>query len=109
MCQERAGNFLPGLFYFFLINFSNSGERAEARAYAVFASDLVLRNDPVTHLRPLLPDLCREGRQQRYRLDLNQDLNKLRGRNERAESKWDLVSRNVDYGIFRATPKKRAK
>jgi len=42
-------------------------------------------------------------------LDLNQDLSKFRGRNERAESKWDLDSRNVDYGIFRATPKKHAK
>jgi hypothetical protein len=42
----------------------------------------------------------REGRQQRYRLDLNQDLNKFRGRNERRESKWDLDSRNVPYGIF---------
>jgi hypothetical protein len=110
MRHERAGNFLPMPFLFFFgIHFSNSGERAEARAYAVFTSDLLLRNDPVTHLRPLLQDLCREGRQQRYRLDLNQDLNKFRGRNERRESNWDLDSRNVPYGIFRATPKKRAK
>src|ERR1019366_6477429 len=56
-----------------------------------------------------LPDLYRADRQQRYRLDLNQDLSKFRGRNERRESKWDLDSRNVPYGIFSATPKKRAK
>ena len=79
---------------------SNSGERAEARAHAVFASDLLLRDDPVSHLRYFLPDLYREDRQQRYRLDLNQDLSKFRGRNERRESKWDLDSRNVRYGIF---------
>src|SRR5258706_8365302 len=110
MCRERADNFLPRLFLFFFgIYFSNSGERAEARAYAVFTSDLLLRTDPVTHLRPLLQDLCREGRQQRYRLDLNQDLNKFRGRNERRESKWDLDSRNTRYGIFFATPKNRPK
>jgi hypothetical protein len=41
-------------------------------------------------------------------LDLNQDLSKFWRRNERAESKRDLVSHNVPYGIFRATPKKRA-
>jgi hypothetical protein len=56
-----------------------------------------------------LPDLNREARQQRYRLDLNQDLSKFRGRNERPESKWELDSRNVPYGIFCATPKKRAR
>jgi len=56
-----------------------------------------------------LPDLHREDQQQRYRLDVNQDLSKFRSRNERAESNWELVSRNVPYGIFSATPKKRAK
>jgi hypothetical protein len=56
-----------------------------------------------------LPDLYREDRKERYRLDLNQDLSKFRGRNERPESKWELDSRNVRYGIFSATPKKRAK
>jgi hypothetical protein len=30
-------------------------------------------------------------------------------REGRAESKWELDSRNVRYGIFSATPKKRAK
>jgi hypothetical protein len=57
MLHEKADIFLPRLFYFFSeINFSNSRERAEARAYAVFASDLLLRDDPVTHLRPLSPE-----------------------------------------------------
>jgi hypothetical protein len=42
-------------------------------------------------------------------LDLNQDLSKFRDRNERRESKWELDSRNVPYGIFPATPKKRAR
>ena len=95
MGHERAGNFLPMPFLFFGIHFSNSGERAEARAYAVFTSDLLLRDDPVSHLRYFLPDLSREGRQQRYRLDLNQDLSNFRGRNERRESKWDLDSRGA--------------
>jgi len=27
---------------------------------------------------------------------------------ERGESKWELDSHNVEYGIFRATPKKHA-
>ena len=71
MLRERAGNFLPEAFLFFFgIHFSNSGERAEARAYAVFASELLLRDDPVAHLRPLLPEPYRAGRQQRYRLIL---------------------------------------
>ena len=88
MCHERAGNFLlMPLLFFFGIHFSNSGERAEARAYAVFIRDLLLRDDPVAHLRPLTTDLHRDGRQQRYRIDLNQDLSKFRGRNERRESK----------------------
>jgi hypothetical protein len=33
-------------------------------------------------------------------VDLNQDFTELRSRNERAESKWDLDSRNTQYGIF---------
>ena len=109
MPRESRQFFAQAFLFFFGIHFSNSGERAEARAYAVFASDLLLRDDPVSHLRYFLPDLSREGRQQRYRLDLNQDLSKFRDCHERAESKWELDSRNVDYGIFRATPKKRAK
>jgi len=109
MCHERAGNFLPMPFLFFFgIHFSNSGERAEARAYAVFASDLLLRDDPIAHLRPLSPDLYHEGQQQRHWTDLNQDLSNFWRLRERPESKWDLDSRNVRYGIFRATPKKRA-
>jgi len=40
---------------------------------------------------------------------LNQDLSKFRGGNERRESNWELDSHNTQYGIFRATPKKRAK
>ena len=99
---------MPFLF-FFGIRFSNSGERAEARAYAGFASDLLLRNDPVAHPSHFLPDPYREGRQPRFRLDLNQDLSKFRDCHEGAESNWDLDSRNVQYGIFCATPKKRAK
>ena len=56
LCVTRE----PTIFYlcflfFFGIHFSNSGERAEARAYAVFAGDLLLRDDPVSHLRPLSP------------------------------------------------------
>jgi hypothetical protein len=42
-------------------------------------------------------------------LDLNQDLTEFWSREERAESKWELDSRNVRYGIFSATPKKHAK
>jgi hypothetical protein len=42
-------------------------------------------------------------------VDLNQDRTELRSHNERGESKWELDSRNVPYGIFSATPKKRAK
>ena len=98
-----------GLFYFFLKSVFKIGESEQKLGRnAVFASDLLLRDDPITHLRALLPDLCREGRQQRYRPDLNQDRNKFWRNDERAESKWELDSRNVKYGIFRATPKKRA-
>jgi len=32
--------------------------------------------------------------------DLNQDLTNFCSRHERAESNWDLDSRNVQYGIF---------
>jgi hypothetical protein len=60
-CVARADNFLPRRFYFFWNNLSNSGERVEARAYADFASDLLLRNDPVTHLRPLSPKAALQG------------------------------------------------
>jgi hypothetical protein len=42
-------------------------------------------------------------------LDLNQDLREFWRRGERADSKWDLDSRNTHYGIFPATPKKRAR
>src|SRR5664279_6431716 len=95
MFHERADNFFAYAFSIFFWNsFLKFGRRAEARAYAVFASDLLLRDDPVTHLRPLSPRPICEDRQQRYRLDLNQDLSKFRGRNERPESKWELVSRN---------------
>jgi hypothetical protein len=54
--SRESRQFFAMLFLFFFgIHFSNSGERAEARAYAVFASDLLLRGDPVAHLRPLSP------------------------------------------------------
>jgi hypothetical protein len=43
------------------------------------------------------------------RLAVNQDHSKFRGRSERRESKWELDSRNVRYGIFSASPKKRAR
>jgi hypothetical protein len=111
MCHERADSFSPGLFfYFFGIHFSNSGERAEARAYAVFASDLLLRDDPVAHLRPLSPSpVSRGSGSNDIGLILTRILSKFQGRNERRESKWELDSRNTHYGIFRATPKKRAK
>jgi hypothetical protein len=42
-------------------------------------------------------------------VDFNQDLSKFWRRDERAESEWDLDSRNVPDGIFSATPKKRAR
>ena len=76
---------------------------------AVFASDLLLRDDPVTHLRPLSARPISRGSAARYRLDLNQDdLSKFRGRHERAESEWELVSRNGPLWNC-ATPKKHAK
>jgi hypothetical protein len=42
-------------------------------------------------------------------LHLNQDLSNFLGHRKRGESKWDFESRNVAYGIFRETPKKRAR
>ena len=110
MGHERTDNFLPMPFLFFFgIHFSNSGERAEARAYAVFASDLLLRDDPVTHLRPLSPRPISRGSAATTWLALNQDLSNFSRLDERRESKWELVSRNTQYGIFSETPKNRAK
>jgi len=53
--------------------------------------------------------MLRAAQYQRHWLDLNQDLSSFWNGNERRESKWELLSRNTHYGIFRATPKKRAK
>ncbi len=55
-----------------------------------------LRSDPVARIGSHRPDLYREGRQQRHWIDLNQDLSKFWRRDERAESEWDLDSRNVE-------------
>ncbi len=79
--------FCLDFFIFFGIHFSNSEERAEARAYAVFASDLLMRDDPVARLRSRSTDLLRRGQQQRRRLDLNQDLSDFGRLDERPESK----------------------
>jgi hypothetical protein len=53
--------------------------------------------------------MLRAGQYQRNWLDLNQDLSSFWNANERRDSKWELVSHNTHYGIFRTTPKKRAK
>ena len=53
--SRESRNFLPGIFYFFSKSDSNLGERAEARACHVFATGLLLRDDPVAHLRPPPP------------------------------------------------------
>jgi hypothetical protein len=59
--RESRQLFAQAFFIFFEIHFSNSGEPAEARAYAVFASDLLLRDDPVTRLRPFSPRSISRG------------------------------------------------
>jgi hypothetical protein len=109
MCHERADNFLLRLFYFFLESISQIRQNEQKLGPIAFLQrGPQLQDDPVSRLRPLLRDPYREDRKQRYRLDLNQDLSKFRGRNERRESKWELDSRNVPYGIFSATCEKRA-
>jgi hypothetical protein len=81
-------------------------ERKHAGAYWFSARDRRLRDDPVAHLGRRVSDLPCEGRQQRHWIDLNQDLSNFWRLGERRESKWELDSRNVPYGIFSATPKK---
>ena len=68
-----------------------------------------LGDDPVSHFRLVTTRPTLQGPVQRRRRDLNQDRSNFFGRGKRRESKWDLDSRNVPYGIFSATPKKRAK
>jgi hypothetical protein len=65
--------------------------------------------DPVARLGSRSNGPLHVGEYQRSWLDLNQNLSKFWRRDERAESEWDLDSRNVKYGIFCATPKKHAK
>ena len=109
--REKRENFFPrSLFYFFWKSILGIGESEQKLGHVMFPREAPqLRSDPVARIGSHRPDLYREGRQQRYRLDLNQDLSKFQRRNERRESKWDFVSRNVRYGIFPATPTKRAK
>src|SRR5258708_20700626 len=73
LCEVPSGNdfsfvtrkptiFLPRLFYFFLKSISQIRENEQKLGpYAVFASDLLLRDDPVTHLRPLSPTATLQG------------------------------------------------
>jgi len=68
----------------------------------------LLGDDPIAHLKPPITGSALCGSAQRW-CDLNQDLSKFWRGAERVESKWDLGSRNVEHGIFSATPKKRAK
>jgi hypothetical protein len=107
--DERPGNFCLDSFLFFLKSDSNRRQRAEARAYAVSATEKQLRDDPVAHLRPRVRTYIVRVSSNIVFLDLNQNLSNFWRRDERAESKRELDSRNVPYGIFCATPKKRAK
>jgi hypothetical protein len=108
--RESLHLFYLGCFYFFLRSISQIREsQHELGPIAFLQRGPQLGDDPVAHLRTpsTSPTLRRPAAT--MSTDLNQDLNIFWSRNERAESKWDLDSRNVDYGIFRATPKKRAK
>jgi hypothetical protein len=53
--RESRQFFAWAFSYFFLKSDSNLGEQAEARACHVFATGLLLRDDPVAHLRPPPP------------------------------------------------------
>ena len=80
----------------------------EARARHVFAGSPMLRGDPIGHRGQRIPVLTASVGSNDVGLDLNQDREKFWSSNERGESKWDLDSHNTQYGIFSATPKKRA-
>src|ERR1700739_2796794 len=101
MCREESRQFFcRGIFLIFFECLFQIWERAQKLGHIMFLREtLLLRDDPITHLMPLTTGPKREGRQQRYRPDLNQDLSNFWSRSERAESNWDLDSRNVRYGI----------
>ena len=75
----------------------------------VLREALLLRDDPIA--RPVSPIAGLQARVSRNDIDpvLNHDLNKFRSCSETGDSNWDFASRKTHYGIFSATPKKRAR
>ena len=66
-----------------------------------------MRDDPIGHSRPR--DIWPTFRGRAAGAVSSIYLMNFSSYDERAESKWESDSRNVDYGIFRITPKKRAR
>jgi hypothetical protein len=103
-------NFCYAFYFFFWKSISRIREKEQKLGpITLLQRGPPLGNDPVSHFRLVATRPTLRGPVQRRRRHLNQDRSNFFGRGKRRESKWDLDSRNVPYGIFSATPKKRAK
>ena len=102
--------YFPRIFFYFFEILSQIQGRAQTLGHIVFLQEApLLRDDPIAHLGPLTAERAHESWQRRIDLILTKNSARIGVAASEVSQNGNRIRIKSEYGIFSATPKKRAK